>query len=184
MDNVKDVTLDLQGNPVFADLNGNVVVRLNPDGTLSVLAGNGLAGFSGDGGPAVNASLNGPWGVGFDSQGNLYIADAFNNRVRRITPDGIISTFAGGGRGSTIGDGGPATLAKLSQPVALAVDPTGNVYINDQGNKRIRRVTPDGAISTYAGNGISAVTTDASGNVSISCQTGRALESSFGLTYR
>src|SRR5262249_12983655 len=134
IDQAYGITLDLQGNPVFSDLTSNVVSRLNPDGTLTVLAGNGLPGFSGDGGPAVNASLSGPKGVVFDSKGNLYIADGFNDRIRRVTPDGIISTYAGGGRSTSLGDGGPAAFARLSDPYSVVVDSAGNLYICDLGN--------------------------------------------------
>jgi sugar lactone lactonase YvrE len=121
---------------------------------ISTVAGNGNPGYSGDGGPAASAMLNYPTGVAVDAAGNLFIADEANNRVRKVNPGGVISTVAGNGTQGYSGDGGPATSAELYYPYGVAVDTAGNLFIADEGNNRIRMVTPGGVISTVAGNGI------------------------------
>jgi uncharacterized protein (TIGR03437 family) len=143
------VTLDRLGNPVFSDPGGAVVVRLNADGTLTVLAGNGIQGYSGDGGLAVNAALNAPQGVAFDSNNNLYIADSGNERIRMVMRNGIITTVAGTGKPGYSGDGGPATAASLNYPIALAIDSANSIYVSEIFNNVIRKITPDGMISTF-----------------------------------
>jgi sugar lactone lactonase YvrE len=121
--------------------------------SVNTFAGNGTAGYSGDGGPAGNAELNNPAGVAVDGSGNLYIADPANNRIREVAAStNIISTFAGNGTAGYSGDSGPATSAELQQPVAVAVDSAGNLYIADQGNNVIRKVATNGTITTVAGN--------------------------------
>jgi hypothetical protein len=125
-------------------------------GVIRTVAGNGTAGFSGDGGPATSAKLNSPWGLAIDSAGNLYVADGGNNRIREITPAGIIATIAGNGTAGFSGDGGPATSAQLFRPDGVAVDTAGNLYIADTANARVRKVTTSGVISTVAGNGIAS----------------------------
>ncbi len=150
---IGSVAVDKNGNVYAPDSGNNVVVRISPDGTLTVVAGNGIPDFSGDGGPATSASLFFPVGVAIDSSGNLYIADSYNNKVRKVTANGIISTLAGNGRIGSSGDNGPAPSAELSYPCAVAADSSGNVYIADQANHRIRKVTPNGTITTFAGNG-------------------------------
>ncbi len=152
---VSFVTLDLNGNPVFAVPSLNVVLRVNPDGTVSHIAGAGFSGYSGDGGPATSALLNAPTGVAYDSAGNLYIADTYNNRVREVSAlDGTITTIAGVGEAGFNGNGPlSATQAYLDGPTSLAVDSINNVlYINDAGNGVIRRVM-NGSLVTYAGAG-------------------------------
>ena len=119
--------------------------------TITTVAGNGTQGMSGDNGPAASAQLNRPEGVAVDSAGNLYIADLYNSRVRRVS-NGVITTVAGNGTGGFSGDGGPATTARLYSPLGLAVDSAGNLYVADTDNQRIRKVS-NGAISTVAGNG-------------------------------
>jgi sugar lactone lactonase YvrE len=121
--------------------------------TISTVAGNGQASFSGDGGPATQASLNRPCAVAVDAAGNLFIADYGNSRIRKVSPDGIITTLAGSGEAGYGGDGGPATSASLRGPYGVQVDTAGNVYIADQQNCRIRKVAKDGIITTVAGNG-------------------------------
>jgi sugar lactone lactonase YvrE len=121
---------------------------------LLTVAGTGKVGFSGDGGPATQARLNTPAGLAADRLGNLFIADGFNNRVRKVSPDGTISTVAGGGHPADhLGDGGPATAASLNAPFGLAVDAEGTLFVGDIFNSRIRRVSPGGTITTVAGNG-------------------------------
>jgi trimeric autotransporter adhesin len=151
------VAVDPAGTLYFSSL--NTVFSVNASGTLSVVAGNSRAGFSGDGGPAASAQLNNPQGIAVDAAGNVYIADSGNNRVRVVSAQGIIDTFAGNGQfasasGSlfSYGDGGPATQAQLHQPSGVAVDTAGNVYIADTADNVIRKVTTDGVIATVAGN--------------------------------
>src|SRR5450759_3678122 len=111
-------------------------------GIISTVAGNGKAGFSGDGGPATGAQLHFPQGVAVDVAGNLYIADTNNSSIRKVTPGGTITTVAGNGTAGFSGDGGPATSAQLYNPFGVAVDAAGNLYTADRGNLRIRKVTP------------------------------------------
>ena len=122
-------------------------------GTITTLAGTGKAGYSGDGGKATSARLNFPEGVAVDGKGNVYIAEAVNFRVRRVSPNGKITTFAGTGKSGFSGDGGKATLARLAHPYGVAVDGKGNVFIADTSNARLRKVSPGGRITTIAGNG-------------------------------
>jgi len=127
--------------------------KVTPRGVISTVAGNGTAGFSGDGGLATSAQLHHPNGLAMDAAGNVYIADIINSRIRKVTPGGVISTVAGSGTGGFSGDGGPATSAQLARPYGVALDAAGNLYIADLGNRRIRKVTPGGVISTVAGSG-------------------------------
>ncbi len=131
---------------------------------IFTVAGDGFGRFSGDGGPATKASLNFPGGVAIDSAGNVYIADSGNHRIRKVTPDGIITTLAGTGVAGFAfpGDGVPATDAKLNSPTGVAADGAGNVYIADRNNHRIRKVGTDGIISTVAGDGFSGPCTPGS----------------------
>ena len=129
-------------------------IRLVFNGTITTFAGNGTKGFSGDGGPAASAELSNPYGVAVDASGNVYIADTLNNRVRMVNVGtGIINTVAGNGAPSYSGDNGPAVNAGLNNPTGVAVDASGNLYIADQRNNRIRLVNTSGVIATVAGNG-------------------------------
>src|SRR2546423_2017222 len=122
---------------------GHSVFRMDSGGTLTLIAGNSRAGFSGDGGPAVNGQLNSPQGMALDAAGNLYIADSLNNRVRKVDSKGIITTFAGNGGISQPGfwgDGGAATDAQIHAPTAVAVDKAGKVYIVAAADNTIRVV--------------------------------------------
>jgi DNA-binding beta-propeller fold protein YncE len=139
---------DGAGQLFIADSQRHRVLRVGLDGSLSTVAGTGFAGCSGDGGAAPAAQLNGPWGLAIDPGGNLYIADAANHRVRRVTPEGIIATVAGTGTPGFSGDGGPATLARLDRPLDLTVDSQGTLFIVDSLNGRVRRVGRDGMITT------------------------------------
>ena len=152
---------DAKGNLYIFDCANARVRVLKPDGTITTFAGGAQSGFSGDGGPATSALLrpqcgaNDPAGLAVDGKGNLYIADTGNNRVRKVNPAGIITTVAGTGVGAFAGDGGPATAAQLYYPTGLAVDGQGSLYIGESGNHRVRKVAPDGTITTVAGDGSS-----------------------------
>ncbi len=147
------VAVDPSGNVLTADPNNQQVFRITPGGTLRPVAGNGIAGFSGDGGPAAFASLNNPQGVATDLAGNIYIPDVFNNRIRKVSTNGIITTVAGNGMQGFSGDGGPAASASINIDYGgLAVDAAGNIYIADDLNHRVRKVS-NGIITTVAGNG-------------------------------
>jgi len=168
------VAVDSAGNIYAFDSDNNFAVRVTPAGVLAIVAGNGTSGFSGDGGPATNAAFGDPpnaSGLAADAAGNLFIADTANNRVRKVAPNGIISTVAGNGAPDFSGDGGPATRASLNHPNGVAVDASGNLFIADGENYRIRKVTPDGVISTLA-----ALTAGAS-SVSLTYPTGMAVDS-------
>jgi RHS repeat-associated protein/uncharacterized repeat protein (TIGR01451 family) len=141
------------GSLYMADYWGHRVRRVAPDGTMSTVAGTGTGGFGGDGGPATQAQLLYPSDVAVGPDGSLYIADSANQRVRRVGPEGTITTVAGTGTAGFVGDGGPATLARLCHPAAISVGPDGSMYIADDCNHRVRRMGPEGTISTVAGMG-------------------------------
>ena len=141
---------DAAGNLFFQDYFR--IRKLSPDGTLTTVAGNGTRGYSGDGGPGVNAQLSSAVdGLAVDAGGNLFIGDDLNRRVRRVSPDGIITTVAGNGSLGHSGDGGQATSAELYAPGWVALDGVGNLFITEIGN--IRKVSPNGIITTITGNG-------------------------------
>src|SRR3989449_1241942 len=159
-DRTEGIAPDSAGGFYFSSSPENRVYRVAADGVLSLIAGTGTSGFSGDGGPAVSARLSYPGNLVVDGGGNLYIADWGNDRIRKVNTEGIISTIAGNGKERFEGDGGPATSASLNGPRGVAVDPAGNVYIADRGNSRIRKVDTVGLISTIAGNGTSGFSGD------------------------
>jgi len=156
-----DVSADRSGNLFIADQFNNRIRKIAPDGTITTVAGTGVAGFSGDNGPAVDAQINTPTGVFADTSGNIYIADVGNQRIRKVNQAGIITTIAGNGNKGYGGDGGPAVDASFYNAVRVAVDPSGNVLVADQSDHRIRRITPGGIISTFAGNGVGTPQTGA-----------------------
>jgi uncharacterized protein (TIGR03437 family) len=145
-----DLAVDSSGNLYIADFY-NQAIRMVSSGVVTTVAGNGTYGFGGDNLPAASVPLAGPAGIALDSAGNLYIAEGYNNKIRKVS-NGIISTVAGTGTAGFTGDKGQATLAALQQPTDVAVDPAGNLYIADYGNNRIRKVS-NGVITTVAGNG-------------------------------
>lgn len=174
---ISRVTIDPNGRPVFADPNFHLIFRVETSGAITVIAGNNVqglksalsgvfsragGGFSGDGGPATQAALNHPQAVAYDAAGNLYISDTFNQRIRMVNPQGIITTIAGTGKAGFSGDGGPATSAQMSYPVDLAIDGTGNLYFSDNLNYRIRRINAQGVISTVVGTGLPGNSADGS----------------------
>ena len=155
--NPYDISVDGKGNLYIADSINNRIRKVDTKGIISTIAGTGggfAGGFSGDAGLATAASLSGPLGVALDVLGNLYIADSSNSRIRKVDTKGIISTIAGTGANGFSGDAGLATAASLSDPSAVALDASGNLYIADFGNNRIRKVDTKGIISTIAGSGV------------------------------
>lgn len=132
------VALDAADNLYIAD-SGNARIRKVAGGTISTIAGTGQFSFTGDGGPATSAAIGAPNQMAIDSKGNLYFSDSIN-RVRKVTPNGIISTTAGNGNPGLSGDGGPAGSASLATPRGLAIDANGDLYIADRDNNRIRKV--------------------------------------------
>jgi sugar lactone lactonase YvrE len=154
------VALDSVGNLYFSDIFNYRIRKVDLNGIITTVAGNGTNGFSGDGGPATSARLTLPIGVELDAAGNLYFADRDNQRIRKVDIHGIITTIAGNGREGYSGDGGPATSAELGLPYGIALDAAGNLYIGDQGNQRIRKVDIHGIITTVAGNGIGGFSGD------------------------
>lgn len=147
------IAIASDGTIYFADTKNHRIRRVNSKGFIETIAGTGTAGWTGDGGKATAARINNPMGMSFDSAGNLYFADAFNHRIRRITKDGIISTVAGRGNPGFSGDNGPAASARLFYPKGVHSGPDGRLYIADTFNSRIRVVAADGTITTVAGNG-------------------------------
>ncbi|MCL6614543.1 MAG: hypothetical protein K6U03_08025 [Firmicutes bacterium] len=148
-----DIAFGSDGSIYIADPGNNRIRRVSPDGVITTVAGTGAAGYGGDGGPAVQARLYYPTSSALRPDGSIYIADSYNHRIRRVGPDGIITTVAGTGTAGYSGDGGPATGARLSSPTGVALGPDGSIYIADYSNHRIRRVGPDGIITTVAGTG-------------------------------
>jgi sugar lactone lactonase YvrE len=150
------IAYDTQGDIYIADTGNHVIRELSAAGVVTVVAGNGVQGFTGDNGPATAAELDSPAGLAVDGAGNLYIADSHNQRIRLVTAaTGWITTIAGTGAPGFIGDGGPATAAKLDLPTALALDTGGDVYVADMRNHRIRRIAgATGTITTVAGTGV------------------------------
>ena len=147
------LALDGSGNLYVADSGDNRVRRIDAEGVITTFAGTGKYGFGGDGGPATEAQFSWPWQLALDGSGNLYVADHDNSRIRRIDAEGVITTFAGTGEWGFSGDGGAATEAQFSGPNGLAVDGSGNLYVSDRGNSRIRRIDAEGVITTIAGSG-------------------------------
>ncbi|HUP02673.1 MAG TPA: BACON domain-containing carbohydrate-binding protein [Bryobacteraceae bacterium] len=145
------VAVDAAGNLYIADTMNQRVRKVNAAGIISTIAGSGTQGYAGDGGPAANAQLNNPYGVAVDGSGNLYIADTFNLRVRKVDASGNISTYAGNGTYGFSGDGAAAAGASVYEPYGLAVDASGNLFIADSGNSRVRKVSATGIITTVAG---------------------------------
>lgn len=188
---------DHDGNVYIADSGNNRVRKVDSAGIITTVAGAGSlgnSGFAGDGGPATAAMLNSPSGVALDTQGNLYIADTGNGRIRKVDTSGNITTVAGRGNGITLGDGGPALNAQLSNPSDVAVDAQNNIYIADVGNGHIRKVNSAGIISSPLRGGFgfcsptpvpaagadvgraTGIVVDASGNLFIANQTANCVQ--------
>jgi sugar lactone lactonase YvrE len=178
------VAVDGNGNLYIADGQNGVIRKVTTDGISHTIAGIGASGYSGDGGPATSAQLNGPAAIAVDFSGNVFIADTGNNRIRKISPAGIITTIAGGPTAGFAGDGLPSSNSLLNLPQSLALDSFGNLYVADTLNNRIRKISAGRISSTAAGTGSNvygdggpatsailnhpeAVAVDAAGNVLI-----------------
>jgi len=145
--NPEGVVIDGEGNIIVSDRTNNAIRKITPSGEVSTLAGNGNKGYVD--GPVATAQFNFPWKSAIDSKGNIYVAERDNDRIRKITPEGMVSTVAGSERGFANGKG---TEAKFNQPLDVAVDLLGNLYVADNINHNIRKITTDGVVSTFAGS--------------------------------
>ena len=164
------IAVDVSGNLLIADAGNHVIRRVSTSGIISTVAGSGVIGNSGDGGSALAARLYNPSGIATDVTGNIYIADVLNNKIRKVSSSGVISTFAGTGTAGNTGNGGAAVAASLRFPSGVATDGLGNVYIADQGNYNVRVVTASGVISNYAGTSTSGY--DGDGGLATSAKLG------------
>lgn len=161
------VAIDAQGYTYVAQWHENRIRRISPGGAvIETIAGDGTLGYAGDGGPSALARFKHPKDLVVDAEGNLYVADSGNRRVRMIAPDGTISTVAGNGNHGHGGDGGPATDATMMEPYGLALDAAGNLYISDWSAHVVRKVATDGRISTVAGSGVAGYSGDGGGAAS------------------
>jgi uncharacterized protein (TIGR03437 family) len=143
--------MDSSGNLFISEYLNNLVRKVSPDGLISTVAGGGPCCDLGDGGPAARAVIPMPHGIAMDRAGNLYIAEWPDSRIRKVTIDGAIQTIAGTGLRGFSGDGGPATQAELNLPWGLAANDNGTIYIADNQNSRVRKISADGSITTVAG---------------------------------
>ncbi|MCI5138862.1 MAG: hypothetical protein D3922_10705, partial [Candidatus Electrothrix sp. AR1] len=148
-----EVVVDQFGNFFICDISSHRIRKVDTNGIVTTVAGNGSQGFSGDNGPAVDASLNLPARLALDQAGNIFISDHKNHRIRKVDTNGIITTVAGSGVRGFSGDNGPAVQARFQNPTGVAVDQSGNIFIADNSNQRIRKVDTNGIITTVAGNG-------------------------------
>lgn len=155
-----DVAIDKDGTIYVTDLSNHRVRRIGTDGIIHTIAGTGVAGFSGDGGLATQARLNAPTGVTLDYRGGIYVTDRDNHRVRKIFPDGTITTIAGTERAGYSGDDGPATQAQLYRPEKVVIGSDGSIFIADSYNHRVRQIGVDGIIRTVAGTGVAGYSGD------------------------
>ena len=153
LNNPYGVAVDAFGGIFIADSDNQRVRKVSTNGIITTVAGNGAATFAGDNGTATNASLNSPYGVAVDALGEIFIADCYNQRIRKVSPGGVITTAAGNGAATFAGDNGTATSASLNYPYGVAADAFGEILIADSFNSRFRLVNPDGIITTAAGNG-------------------------------
>ncbi len=175
--------VDAQGNVYFSDPGYSLVLKVSTTGVISIVAGNGMSTFAGDGGLAIGASLSYPSGLAFDSSGNFYIADLYSSKIRKVDTNGIITTVIGGSGSGFAGDGGPAAKALIQNPEGIAIDHSGNLYIADWGNNRIRMVNPAGIISTVVGSSTTGYSGDGgpAAKASIALPNGVAVDSSGNL---
>jgi len=142
--------IDSSGNLFVADTGNAVIKKITPAGTVSVFAGS-LANVGSNDGQGTAAKFNSPWGLAIDSAQNLYVSDKYNSNIRKITPAGLVSTLAGPSDGSTGTSDGTGAAARFTYPTGLAVDANGNVFVADTSNNMIRKITPQGVVTTIAG---------------------------------
>jgi RHS repeat-associated protein len=173
IDSPSSVALDSIGNFYIASSSTNRILKVDTEGIITTVAGNGTQGYSGDGGPAIEASLYYPSGVAIDSDGNICIADYGNHRIRKVDTYGIITTIVGNGISGYGGDSGPAIEASLNHPYEVALDASGNLYIADSWNRCIRKIDTYGIISTVAGGG----------SINYNGNSGPAVEANLGYIY-
>jgi sugar lactone lactonase YvrE len=166
------VAVDGEGSIIITDMGNHCVRKITPDGTVSTLAGSGRGGFADGTGAA--AQFNGPIGVAVDGEGNIIIADEGNHRVRKITPDGTVSTLAGSAR-MGFADGAGAA-AQFCSPTGVAVDGEGSIITADEGNQRLRKITPDGTVSTLAGSENAEFADGAGAAAQFNCPVGVAVD--------
>jgi uncharacterized protein (TIGR03437 family) len=175
------VAVGADGSVYFADSDNNVVRKVTSSGVVSTIAGNGTAGYGGDGASGPAAQLNAPVGVAVDAAGNVFIADSGNNRVRKVSASGAISTVAGNGSAGSTGDGGAASSAELNAPFGLTLDASGNLYVTEFTGDRVRKIAAgSGVVSTVAGDGIGGYTGDGGQavNAEIDCPEAVAVDAS------
>lgn len=156
---ISDVAVDPSGNVYIADINNSRIRKIDNTGIISAFTAS-TGGFSGDGGPVGLAEISNAYAIATDAAGNLYIADSGNNRIRKVSSSGTITTIAGTGVSGFSGDGGQAILCQLNNPVGIAVDASSNIYIVDGGNNRVRKINPSGIITTIAGTGVQGYSGD------------------------
>jgi gliding motility-associated-like protein len=148
------IATDNSGNLYISAVN-STIRKVNTSGIINTIAGTGTVGYSGDGGPAISAAIHWPRGLAIDGSGNIYIADSYNHRIRKImVATGIINSIAGTGTQGYSGDGGPAISAQFNYPYGIALDGFGNIFVADESNNRIRKINTSGIITTVAGTGI------------------------------
>lgn len=160
LSNPQSIAADSEGNLYIADTDNHRIRRVGTNGVITTVAGAGIAGFNGDLRPALEAQLNRPASIAFDSIGWLLISDTGNHRICRLLPSGVLVSIAGSSAAGYTGDGGPASAARLNLPRGLATDSQDNLYVADSANHCVRRITLNGIITTYAGNGRMGFTGD------------------------
>lgn len=148
-----DVCIAKDGSIIIADVNNHAIRKVRPDDNIETIAGNGVPGFSGDGGRSEEAQLNKPWGIACSPDGEILIADSRNHRIRKITSTGVIRTIAGTGRAGYSGDGGPGSEASFNSPQEVVLDDDGGMYVVDEHNHSIRYIDTVGIVRTVAGIG-------------------------------
>ncbi|MBL7691977.1 MAG: T9SS type A sorting domain-containing protein [Flavipsychrobacter sp.] len=154
------LAIDAAGNIFFSDVTKNTIRKVSTTGIVSTIAGCGLSGYMGDGGPATAARFNEPFGIALDDAGNIYVAEYSNNCLRKVSASGIVSTVTGALVAGYSGDGGPASTAKLDRPASVVIDHNNEIYIGDHNNHVIRKISNTGIISTIAGTGVSGYSGD------------------------
>lgn len=154
------IILDGAGNILFVDNSNFRIRKISTSGIISTIVGTGVAGNTGDGGPATAAQINGSPGLAVDAAGNIYFSDVTKNTIRKINTSGIVSTIAGCGLSGYMGDGGPATSSKLNRPMSVVVDQNNEIYIADHNNSVVRKISNTGIITTIAGSGVSGYSGD------------------------